>query len=83
MSKDNLRPEDLDQLGQALITLTQELWVMKDRVRVLETALTDAGVITADTIDSFQPDAALQKTLGKERAQLIEQVLGALERQDP
>jgi hypothetical protein len=83
MSKDNLRPEDLDQLGQALITLTQELWVMKDRVRVLETALTDAGVITADTIDSFQPDAALQETLGKERAQLIEQVLGALERQDP
>jgi hypothetical protein len=82
MSKGNLQPEDLDQLGQALITLTQELWVMKDRVRVLEAALAAAGVIAADTVDNFQPDAVLQETLGKERAQLIEQVLGALERQE-
>jgi hypothetical protein len=82
MSTNNLRPEDLDRLGQALITLSKELWVAKDRVRLLEAALVDAGVLLPNAVDQFQPDAALQEELGKERAQLIEQVLGALERND-
>jgi hypothetical protein len=82
MSSNNLRPEDIDRLGQALITLTKELWVIKDRVRVLETVLADAGVVTPDAVDTFQPDEALQEVLDKDRAQLIEQVLGALERND-
>ena len=82
MSSKNLRPEDIDRLGQALITLTKELWVVKDRVRVLETVLADAGVVTPDAVDTFQPDDALQEILDKDRAQLIEQVLGALERND-
>jgi hypothetical protein len=82
MSTNNLRPEDLDRLGQALITLSKELWVAKDRVRLLEAALVDAGVLLPNAVDQFQPDAALQEELGKERTQLIEQVLGALERND-
>ena len=82
MSSNNLRPEDIDQLGQALITLTKELWVIKDRVRVLETVLADAGIVTPDAVDTFQPDEALQEILDKDRAQLINQVLGALERKD-
>ena len=82
MSTNNLRPEDLDRLGQALITLSKELWVVKDRVRLLEATLTDAGVLLPSAVDQLQPDAALQAELGKERAQLIEQVLGALERND-
>jgi hypothetical protein len=82
MSSNNLRPEDIDRLGQALITLTKELWVINDRVRVLETVLADAGVVTPDAVDTFQPDEALQEILDKDRAQLIEQVLGALERND-
>jgi hypothetical protein len=82
MSTNNLRPEDLDRLGQALITLSKELWVVKDRVRLLEATLTDAGVLLPNAVDQLQPDAALQAELGKERTQLIEQVLGALERND-
>lgn len=79
MSQLNLRPEDIDKLGKALVTLTGELWVVKDRLRILEAALADAGVIVPEAVDQFQPDAALQEVLGKDRAQLIEQVLGALE----
>ena len=78
MSADNLRPEDIDKLGQALLTLTRELWVVKDRLRVLEAALADAGVIAPDAAETYQPDEALTELLDKERAQLIEQVLGAL-----
>ncbi|TDJ42614.1 MAG: hypothetical protein E2O50_06025 [Gammaproteobacteria bacterium] len=78
MSEQNLRTEDLDRLGQALITLTKELWVVKDRVRVLEATLTDAGVMVPGAVDQFQPDTELGAALSADRAQLIEQVLGAL-----
>jgi hypothetical protein len=78
MSANNLRPEDIDKLGQALLTLTKELWVVKDRLRVLEAALTEAGTIVPNAIETYQPDESLTELLGQERAQLIEQVLGAL-----
>ena len=79
MSDKNLRADDLDRLGQTLITLAKELWVVKDRVKVLEAALTEANVLVPNQVDKFQPDAALSEELDKEREQLIEQVLGALE----
>ena len=78
MSEQNLRTEDLDRLGQALITLTKELWVVKDRVRVLEATLIDAGVMVPGAVDRFQPDTKLSTSISADRAQLIEQVLGAL-----
>jgi len=78
MSENNLRAEDLDRLGQALITLTKELWVVKDRVRILEATLVDAGVVPPDAVDRFQPDAELGTALSTDRALLIQQVLGAL-----
>ncbi len=75
MSELNLRAEDVDRLGQALITLTKELWVVKDRLQILEAVLAEAGVIGADTIDRFQPNEALNGRLEDERAELINQVL--------
>jgi hypothetical protein len=80
MSEQNLRADDLDRLGQALVTLAQELWVVKDRQKVLEAALAEAGVIVQDSIDQFQPDATLASQLKTDRAELIESVLGALTR---
>jgi len=74
----NLRPEDMDRLGQALITLTQELWIARDRIAVLEAALIDAGVLPPDAVDTFQPGAELQQLLETDRAQLINRVLGTL-----
>ena len=82
MSSANLRPEDLDRLGQALITLTGELWAAKDRIRVLEAALVEAGALQPDAVDTLQPDEALQEKLAAERAQLIDAILSALERSD-
>lgn len=74
----NLQPEDIDRLGQALLTLTRELWIVKDRVRVLEAALANAGVLGATAVDQLQPDSALQAELAAERARLIDTVLDAL-----
>ncbi|MGI9290812.1 MAG: hypothetical protein ACR2QG_06010 [Gammaproteobacteria bacterium] len=79
MSQTNLQPQDLDKLGQALLTLTKELWVVKDRLRILEAALADANVITPETVDAYQPDADLSELLDTECTQLIERVLGSLD----
>lgn len=73
-----LQSEDLDRLGQALLTLTRELWVLKDRQRVLEAALAEAGVLAPDAVDSFTPGDALGQALQAERRQLIDAVLDAL-----
>ena len=78
MTDSNLQPEDIDKLGQALLTLTGELWVAKDRVRMLEAALVKAGVLSADAVSLLQPDAGLQAELAAERARLIDAVLAAL-----
>ena len=79
MSINNLRAEDLDKLGQALLSLTKELWVVKDRLRVLEATLAQAGVMAPDAVDTHQPDADLAELLDEECSALIKSVLGALE----
>jgi len=78
MSDRVLNPEDLDKLGQALISLTKELWVVKDRQRVLEAALADAGIVAADIVDTYVPNAVLRDSLQAERRQLINNVLDTL-----
>jgi hypothetical protein len=78
MTDQVLRSEDIDRLGQALITLTKELWVMKDRQCILEAALADAGVLEHGAIDRYQPDDALQSNLDNARKQLIDGLIGGL-----
>ena len=82
MSKHNLRPDDLDRLGKAIITLTKELWVAKDRIRILEAALVNTGALAPGAIDALQPDATLAAILETDRAELIDEVLSALEAHD-
>ena len=78
----NLQSQDLDRLGKAVITLAKELWVMKDRQRVLEAALADKDIVTSDLLDGWEPDDALQAALEHDRAALIDSLLKALERSD-
>ena len=59
-------------------TLTQELWIAKDRQRILEAALAEAGAIAPDAVDKHVPDEALTELLSKERAQLLDNVFGSL-----
>lgn len=81
MAESNLQADDIDRLGQALLTLTSELWVTRDRVRILEAALVNAGVLAPDAINQLQPDEALQAELSAERARLIDALLTTLSRE--
>jgi hypothetical protein len=73
-----LNPADLDQLGQALITLTKELWVLKDRQLILEAALADAGIVAKEVVDGYQPDEMLNERLRAERQRLIDTIIDVL-----
>ncbi|MAF83160.1 MAG: hypothetical protein QGH93_09805 [Gammaproteobacteria bacterium] len=73
-----LKAEDTDRLAQAVITLTKELWVLKDRQRILEATLQDAGVLDNAAIETYDPDTTLSETLMAERRQLIDSVLDTL-----
>jgi len=79
----NLRDDDIDRLGKALLSLCRELWVVKDRLCILEAALADKGVIASDLIDAYEPDEELQQRLADERAALVNSVLDALETTAP
>ena len=78
MSELNLRPEDIDRLGQALLTLTGELWIVKDRLRVLEAVLQESGIVVPEAVDQFEPGEALQSELATDRTALIERILDTL-----
>lgn len=60
---DLLRPEQIDNLGRAIISLTREVCVLTDRQMVLEKVLADNGVDVGDAVDNCQPDEAMQKRL--------------------
>jgi len=75
----NLGAADLDRLGKALITLAGELWVLKDRQRILEVALQEKGVTTSELLDKYQPDTALAEQLAKDRTAFIEKLLDSLQ----
>jgi hypothetical protein len=78
MPNDVMHSQDIDRLGEALITLAKELWIVKDRQRVLEAALVDAGFLDPSAVDTYQPDEALTNQLEGERKKLIDDLIDVL-----
>ncbi|MEM7568614.1 MAG: hypothetical protein AAF337_02345 [Pseudomonadota bacterium] len=78
-----LGPDQLDDLGLALITLTRELVVVNDRVKLLETALAQHGIDVAATIERQEPDETLQTDLDAAGSKIVNAVIGALAGQRP
>jgi hypothetical protein len=69
-----LKPEDIDNVGQALMTLAKELWVLKDRQMITEAVLAKRGIDISEDISTFQPDAALEAKLKAEREALVKKL---------
>jgi len=67
----------IDDLGEAIIALTRELWVLSDRQAVLEAVLAEAGV-PVERVDAYQPDEAMTARLTERRQKLLDTVLSAL-----
>jgi hypothetical protein len=71
-----LTPDQLDNLGMALIELAKEMWVMRDRQLVTEAMLREKGLL-AD-VDAYQPGPELTARLSAERARFLGDFTAAL-----
>ena len=73
-----LKDADMNGLGQAIITLTKEIWVLTDRLHVMEAIMAENGADTVDQLSTYLPDEALQTKLKAENEALIDRVLSAI-----
>ena len=73
-----LTDADVASLGQAVLTLTQELWVITDRMHVMEAVLAKHGLDISDEITNHKPDNILSDKLQKDGVALIARVLSSL-----
>ncbi|MEM1263245.1 MAG: hypothetical protein AAGH76_12670 [Pseudomonadota bacterium] len=69
-----------DALARTNTELMSELWILRDRVLVLEHILAEAGLITAGAVGDYEPDAALTEALQTDRDQFVARIAGAAHR---
>ncbi len=73
-----LIPEQIDNLGRAVITLTREICVLTDRLAVTEAVLAARGIDIAEAVETHQPDAALQGRIDTKVNRIIAEILETL-----
>lgn len=71
-----LSGEDVDWLARQNTQLMTELWIVKDRLAVLEDLLEKSGVLEKDAVDNTPPDETLGAELDKRREQFVKRVVG-------
>ncbi len=80
----DLTPHDTavrsDLIAQLALTLAKELWVLKDRQRVLESVLSREGFAVAELVDRHLPDGDFKRELDAERERFVAAILEALQR---
>ena len=73
-----LAPAQLDDVANTLLVLARELWVVKDRQRVLEALLADHGITAPGAVADHQPGPALAAELETERTRYTNALMEAL-----
>ncbi len=72
-----LAQKELDDVVRMNTELLAELWILRDRVTVLEHMLEQRKVIDRTALADFVPDGELAKELERERNALVARVAGA------
>lgn len=68
---------ETDRLLAMLIRLLTEHWALKERVMTLEALLTEHGVLPADALESFAPNAERDTVWDQESYALVQAVMEA------
>lgn len=68
--------EMIDNIIRMNTELMSEVWVLRDRVTILEHMLQDKGVVTRKALDDYVPTGDLAKELLRERDGMVERVVG-------
>ncbi len=71
----------MDQLLSMVLELAAELWVVRERVFLLEAVLTQQGVAAADAVESYLPTDAEKAVLAKMRAEATANIFRTLNRE--
>ena len=77
----NLSTDETEVLGLTQTELLSELWILRDRVLVLEHLLAEAGILEPNAIDDYAPEGELAAKLDADRDALVARVIGAGHRQ--
>ena len=72
-----LGQKELDDVMRMNTELLAELWILRDRVTVLEHLLQEKQVISRQALSDFVPQGELAKELERERHALVARVAGA------
>ena len=74
------KPPTADQAYETLLRmnteLLSELWILRDRVAILEKLLDEKGIVPRGAVDDYAPDAAFDAELQRERDRMVRQVVG-------
>jgi hypothetical protein len=62
----------------AMLALARELWVLRDRQRVLEQLLAERGVLPAGAADQWQPDATQQAAIDAECRRFVQSLVAEI-----
>jgi hypothetical protein len=71
----------IDNLISVTLELGAELWVQRERSRVLEKLLAEKGLVTSELIEAYQPTAEETAAAKAERDAFVNRLFGAFARQ--
>lgn len=72
-----LNENNVDDLGRMVAALLSELWIMRDRMAVLEALLEKADILAPGAIEGFSYTPAQEVEVEKLRDRIVASVVGA------
>ena len=73
--------DGMDQMLSIVLELAAELWVVRERVFVVEAVLQNQGIAVSNAIEGFTPTAEQQAILARMRADMTAQMFRSLNRE--
>ena len=73
--------EGIDQMLSMVLEIAAELWVVRERVFVVEAVLQNQGIAVSEMVEAFVPTADQQATLARMRADMTAQMFRSLNRE--
>jgi hypothetical protein len=70
----------LDNLMTINLELGAALWVIKDRLRVVEELLQEKGIVTLDMIENYKATPEREQKMRTERNAFIEKIYGIIKK---
>jgi hypothetical protein len=77
MSNVYLDENNVDDLGRMIVGLLSELWIVRDRLAVVEELLVSNGVLAAEAVDGFAWSQAKAEEMEALRDRIVAAVIGA------